>query len=260
MPCNSDGRLLQAYFDGELDVVRTVEFEDHLKTCPDCTEELRTQQMLRQSLRSPNLYQRAPESLRARIQTQLPAAEVQPKVISMRRRPVLEWLAVAAAIVIAVVLGVRAIPNLGGQRQTNLLAQEVVASHIRSLQPSHLYDVESTDQHTVKPWFDGKLDFSPPVVDLATDGFPLVGGRLDFIGERDVAALVYQRRKHFINVFVWPRSSGYNSTQVIEARQGYNIVRWSSGGFQCWAVSDIGGPELAEFVQLLENYNSSQPN
>ena len=252
MPCDSDGRLLQAYFDGELDVVRTVEFEDHLKTCPDCTRELRTQQMLRQSLRSPNLYQRAPESLRARIQTQLPAAEVQPKVISMRRRPVLEWLAVAAAIVIAVVLGVRAIPNLGGQRQTNLLAQEVVASHIRSLQPSHLYDVESTDQHTVKPWFDGKLDFSPPVVDLATDGFPLVGGRLDFIGERDVAALVYQRRKHFINVFVWPDSTGSDSTHAVESQQGYNVMRWSHGGFQFWAVSDVNAADLSTFVGLVE--------
>ena len=251
MACDSDGRLLQAYFDGELDLVRTVEFEEHLKTCPDCVAELRELQIMRQSLRSSNLYERAPESLRARIRAELPGTEVQPKLISMRRRPALEWLAVAAAIVIALILGIRAIPNIGGQRQPNLLAQEIVASHIRSLQPSHLYDVESTDQHTVKPWFDGKLDFSPPVVDLASDGFPLVGGRLDFIGERDVAALVYQRRKHFINVFVWPDSTGSDSSHALESQQGYNVMRWSHGGFQFWAVSDVSASDLSTFVGLL---------
>jgi anti-sigma factor RsiW len=252
MACEGDGRLLQGYFDGELDLVRTVEFEEHLKTCPDCAAELREQQFMRQSLGSSNLYERAPEGLRARIQAQLPGGTVQPKLISMRHRPVFEWLAVAAVIVIAVVLGARVIPNIGGQRQTNLLAQEIVASHIRSLQPGHLFDVESTDQHTVKPWFDGKLDFSPPVVDLASDGFPLVGGRLDYIGERDVAALVYQRRKHFIDVFVWPGSTGPDSTHAVQSQQGYNIIRWSNGGFQFWAVSDVNASDLSSFVGLLE--------
>ena len=252
MGCDGDGRLLQAYFDSELDLVRTVEFEEHLKACPDCAAELREQQVMRQSLRASNLYERAPAGLRARIQAQLPGIEVQPKLISMRRRRVFEWFAIAAAIVIAVVLGARVIPNIGGQRQTNLLAQEIVASHIRSLQPGHLFDVESTDQHTVKPWFDGKLDFSPPVVDLASDGFPLVGGRLDYIGERDVAALVYQRRKHFIDVFVWPDSTGSDSTSAVQSQQGYNFIRWSRGGFQCWAVSDVNASDLSSFVGLLE--------
>jgi anti-sigma factor RsiW len=133
MTCGGDERLLQAYFDGELDLVRTVEFEEHLKNCLDCAGELREQQVMRQSLRSSSLYERAPESLRARIQGERPRGKAQSKLISMRRRPALEWLAVAAAIVLAIVFGAKVIPNIAGLRQTNLLAQGIAASHIRSL-------------------------------------------------------------------------------------------------------------------------------
>ena len=250
MACENNERLLRGYFDGELDLVRSLEFEEHLKTCPDCARELRGQQALRDSLRAANLYERTPESLRTRIRAALPP-EARPQPIPMPRRPVFEWLAVAAAIVLAILLGAKMLPNIGGQKQ-DLVAEEIVASHIRSLQPGHLYDVESTDQHTVKPWFDGKLDFAPPVIDLANQGFPLVGGRLDYVDHRNVAALVYQRQKHFINVFVWPEGSKPAKMPEAQTIQGYNLIFWSHSGMYFCAASDLNAAELRKLAQLLE--------
>jgi anti-sigma factor RsiW len=247
--CENNERLLRAYFDGELDIVRSLEFEEHLKTCPQCASELREQQILRNSLRAANLYERAPDSLRARVRAALPA-EGRAQSISTTRRPVIEWLAVAAAILIAVFLGAKVLPDVGSQKQ-NLVAEEIVASHIRSLQPGHLMDVESTDQHTVKPWFDGKLDFAPPVLDLAAQGFPLVGGRLDYIDRRNVAALVYQRQKHFINLFIWPEEKNRAKPPEAQTIQGYNLVFWSRNGMDYCAASDLNIAELRQFADLL---------
>jgi anti-sigma factor RsiW len=248
--CQHSELLLPAYFDGELDLVRNIEFEEHLKTCRLCAQQLTELQAMRSSLQSANLYERAPESLRSRIRAALPA-EARPQPIAMPRRRSFEWLAVAAAILIAVILGAKVLPNIGGDKQ-NLIAEEIVASHIRSMQPGHLYDVESTDQHTVKPWFDGKLDFAPPVINLADQGFPLIGGRLDYVGHRDVAALVYQRQKHFINVFVWPEDSKVAKTPEVQTIQGYNLVFWSHNGMYFCAASDLNLAELRQFAQLLQ--------
>ncbi|MBI3485203.1 MAG: anti-sigma factor, partial [Acidobacteria bacterium] len=233
------------------DAVRSAEFEEHLQLCPDCAREFRNQQTMRQSLRASDLYERAPGHLRTRIRAALPR-EVRQAPVLMPRRFVLEWLAVAAAIILAVVFGARVIPNIGDRQQANLLAQEVVNSHIRSLQPGHLFDVQSTDQHAVKPWFDGKLDFAPPVINLADQEFPLVGGRLDYMSSRSVAALVYQRHKHFINVFVWPDESKSVKLPEIQTIQGYNLVLWRRDGMNFCAVSDLNLTELRQFVQLLE--------
>lgn len=259
MPCTTDKLLLHAYADRELDLVRSLEIEQHLKTCAECGQQLRNLEALHHVLRSGGLYRQAPQSLRDRIvaaAAQEPGISGQPK--RMREAPRLrgvEWLAVAAAVAIVVLVGLRLIPGWRTSRQDDLIAQEIVASHIRSLQPGHLYDVESTDQHTVKPWFDGKLDFSPPVRDLADQGFPLVGGRLDYIGNRAVAALVYQRRKHFINLYVWPQSSSEVALspdgQGLESRDGYNLIEWSQGGMHLCAVSDVSTDDLKQFMQLL---------
>lgn len=251
MPCSDNQRLLLAYFDGELDLVRSIEFEDHLKSCPDCSRDLANQQALRKSLQAANLYQRAPESLNAKIRAQLPRS-MPPKPVPTGRRTAVEWLAVAAAIVVAILLGAKIIPSVGSREQNNLLAEQIVANHIRSLQPGHLFDVQSTDQHTVKPWFDGKLDFAPPVTDLADKGFPLVGGRLDYLDHRDVAALVYQRQKHFINVFVWPNESKATKLSELRTVRGYNLFFWRENGMNFCAASDLNATELEQFARLLQ--------
>ena len=130
------------------------------------------------------------------------------------------------------------------------MADTVVAEHIRALQPGHLMDVVSTDQHTVKPWFDGRLDYAPPVQDFQAQGFPLAGARLDYLAGRPVAALVYQRRQHSIDLFVWPIGQQFDGGPAEGSRRGYNFVRWTRGGQAFWAVSDLNPAELGEFVRL----------
>ena len=269
MACADKTLLLHAYVDGELDLVRNLEVEEHLKTCPACAEELSGHRTLRSSLRSGNLYHRAPQELKARIRaaalgesappvkSAVPVESARSSVVSMRpaqRRPIFEWLAVAAAILIAVALGSRLGPGIGSSSRPDLIADEAIASHIRSLQPGHLMDVQSTDQHTVKPWFDGKLDFSPPVTDFSDQGFPLIGGRLDYLDHRNVAALVYQRRKHLISIFVWPESSGGNSSSLERQRflNGYNFLSWQHAGVYFCAVSDVSVGDLRQLKELLD--------
>ena len=271
MVCDDNARLLHGYLDGELDLVRSLEIEEHLKTCPDCSQELWNQQTLRKAFRSSSLYDRAPAGLADRIRASIapeaaadaatpaenaPAAK-KAAVISLEprsltsKRAVWNWLAVAAAIMLMFTVTWRIVPGLSGRGNSDLLTQEIVSSHIRSLQPDHLFDVKSTDQHTVKPWFNGKLDFSPPVRDLAEEGYPLVGGRLDYVDHRAVAALVYQRRQHLINVFIWHEGKGTQEALQMKSVQGYNMIPWEANGMYLCAVSDLNKGELEQFTELL---------
>jgi len=253
--CELTQRYVPGYLDGELDLVRTIEMESHLKGCPTCAQELETLKALRAALRRSALVYAAPSALRERIQTSLrPSSmpDVQERKLKWPSLNIWQLAGAFALLALISITGWRLTARLRAPSGDQQIAAEVFASHVRSLEANHLMDVASTDQHTVKPWFDGKLDFSPPVEDLASDGFPLVGGRLDYLEGREIAALVYQRRKHFINVFVLPDSTETNSTPATQSRQGYNIMKWSHGGFQFWAVSDVAAPDLAEFVRLLQ--------
>lgn len=255
MSCKLTQRFVPGYLDGELDLSRTIEMETHLQDCGECARELERLQALRAALQRGALAYAAPEGLRERIQSSLRTSaptEVRERASGWNPFQFLRWAGAFAVLALCAVIAWELLPGLRGTSNDQQLAAEVLTSHVRSLEAGHLLDVPSTDQHTVKPWFDGRLDFSPPVEDLASDEFPLVGGRLDYLEGRQVAALVYQRRKHFINVFVWPDAAGSGSTQTLEPRQGYNMMRWSRGGFQFWAVSDVNAQDLAEFVRLLE--------
>jgi anti-sigma factor RsiW len=259
--CELTQRFVPCYADGELDLVRTIEMETHLKDCPVCAQILENQQEVRSAVRRSSLAYAAPPVLRDRIQSSLRASirvTVQERKIKWPSMQIWQWAGAVAVLVLFSLSGWQLTARLRPPSSDRRIAEEVLSSHVRSLEANHLMDVVSTDQHTVKPWFDAKLDFSPPVEDLASDGFPLLGGRLDYVEEREVAALIYKRHEHFINLFVWPNPTGSRPTQAIESRQGYDIMRWSRDGFLCWAVSDVNASDLAKFARLLENYNASE--
>ena len=162
------------------------------------------------------------------------------------------WAPTGAGFACGALLGVALMIHQGALRDEDQVEQQVVAGHVRSLMVAHLTDVASTDQHTVKPWFTGKLDYAQPVFDLAAEGFPLVGGRLDYLQERPVAALVYRRKGHTINVFVLPSRLAQNSSASLETKQGYQLANWTRANMHFWAVSDLGRDELARFAAALQ--------
>ena len=243
MNCTEARPLLEAYADGELDLPRSLELERHLETCAACAAALRGLRAQSKAVRDTAPYHRIPDTLRARLHAQLPSAAPAPRP----RRDWSRWaLPMAAALALAVGI------NLFMPSRGPALDDELVSSHVRSLQAEHLADVASTDQHTVKPWFAGKLDYSPPVRDFAAQDFALSGGRLDYIDHRNVAALVYRHRKHVLNLYVWPASASGGAARAA-SRDGYNLLHWTAEGMEWWAVSDMSADGLRQFEALEES-------
>ena len=257
MNCAECEILLHALIDGELDAGHAREVEAHVATCAGCAEKFTAFRAMREAMATADLKQAAPAHLRARIEAALPlpAAPVAAEIVRARqffqpsRRNFFGGFAVGTAVSAAVAATVALTVFTNDREQT--IADEVVSAHIRSLQPGHLMDVETSDQHTVKPWFDGKVDVAPPVIDLTAEGFTLLGGRLDYIDGEPVASVVYKRRKHAINLFVAQRLGAAHANVTDRTVQGYNVRHWSAGGLDFWAVSDLDPAELDEFVQKI---------
>ena len=253
MNCAECEILLHALIDGELDAGHARDVETHVATCANCAEKLETFRAIRATMARANLKERAPRSLRDRIDAALPAPKtgaVTPvPFMKPTRRSFFGGFATGAVLSGAIAASLMLAVVRNGQEQT--IAGEVVSAHIRSLQAGHLMDVETSDQHTVKPWFDGKVDVAPPVIDLTAQGFTLLGGRLDYIDGEPVASVVYQRRKHIINLFVAQRLGTEHPAMKASSVQGYNVRNWSDNGLDFWAVSDLDGEELGEFVQKI---------
>ena len=257
MNCEEIRSLLDAYADRELDVVRSLEIERHLAECPACRHRYEGLQALTSTVKNGSLYFEAPPALERRIRGALRgngtiAAERRPARVSsytMFQRP----LAMAASVAFLVIGTWIVAARLSAPSTEDLVARELIGSHVRSLMVNHLADVASSDQHTVKPWFDGKVDFSPPVEDFAAQGFTLIGGRLDYIDGKSVAALVYHHRKHFINLFIWPSAHGPEGSENIMSRQGYYLIHWTKSGLDYWAVSNLNEGELRQFAHLVRS-------
>jgi len=244
-------KRLHSYLDGELDLVRSLEIESHLQKCQDCSQEYRNLQALRSAIRSKLPYYSAPARLRERFDLMLEKAA---KTEKPRARPVKSWpwlgVGVGASLAFALMIIWSLGTTLWRTPVENVLVGEVLSSHVRSLMANHLTDVVSSDLHTVKPWFNGRIDFSPTVKDLDTEGFPLVGGRLDYINNRPVAALVFRHRQHLINLFTWPTDRGKEEKVRRLSQEGYSVYHWTKAGMEYWVASDLNTEELQELVRL----------
>jgi anti-sigma factor RsiW len=243
-------RLLGPYQDGELDLNTCVQLEEHLAGCASCQQKLAGEKEMIDLVRTETPRFAASPFLKTRIQAALRAESPVSAAIPWWKQLSQAWmfssLAGVAAVLVLLALGSFAMPGIPA------LDQDAIANHVRSLQVNHLMDVASTDQHTVKPWFAGKLDYSPQVIDLGPSGYPLIGGRLDVLDDRNVAAIIYQRRKHYINLFIWP--SGTESLRSrLYNQNGYHALGWSKSGMNYLAVSELGEKEFRDFVKMIQD-------
>ncbi len=249
MECNEIRELLSAQADREIVLPETLEIERHVQTCQRCCAAYDEYVALRTALKKEIAYFNAPAHLKGRIRAALPAPELYE--LPFLKHPRVWWNATAALVsVVAVVwsLGLYVMLPSADDR----LSEEVIAGHVRSLQSGRMVDVVSSDRHTVKPWFNGRLDFSPPVFDLTSEGFPLVGGRLDYLDHRPVAALVYHYRQHAIDLFIFPATSAKNGIPPTSlTKQGYHLAHYIHDGMIFWAISDVDATQLGKFNESL---------
>jgi anti-sigma factor RsiW len=248
MNCAETKRLVDAYVDNELDLRSALEVEEHLAGCPGCEAEEKSLREL-QTLARTGLTRYSPSpGFEARLREAVHASPAEaPQAAQIIRPKRWNWTALAplaAAAAVLVVAYPRAPPEI---------ADSVITAHVRSLLANHLTDVASSDQHTVKPWFQGKLDYSVSVTDWAAEGFPLVGGRLDYVENTQAASLVYKRAQHVVNLFVWPGKRAPDEPLQRLARRGYNAFYWTKDGMHYWAVSDLNEAELQQFVELVRH-------
>jgi anti-sigma factor RsiW len=258
MTCKEALNFVDSYIDHELDLVRQLEVEQHLKECSACSHAYAQRRALQTAIKAAPLYFETPPKLEQDVRRALRrAAGETSRSDSTAPATGLGWnwtgwftgvLSAAAVAVVMIGIGPRFLNSSADDR----LSQEVTSSHVRSLITNHLIDVVSTNQHVVKPWFNGRLDFSPSVGDFSDHGFPLAGGRLDYVAGRPVAALVYHRRAHPINLFIWPSRPGEEVKEKVLSRQGYQLIRWSHGGMTYWIVSDVNENELKDFAELVQ--------
>lgn len=254
MECKESRDQISAFADGELDAATAGRLTQHLAHCPDCAKACEQLLALRAAVSKHGVRHVAPAALQQRLRQALQEETKESKASPRGRKwAQLPWawinFGVASASTAALVVTLALYLSVPSDAER--LDQEIVASHFRSLMPDHLADVASSDQHTVKPWFSGKLDFSPPVVDLAQAGFPLVGGRLDYIKQRPVAALAYRRHQHVLNLYVWPDQAQRDAPPRLTVKQGYHLLRWSRSGMEYRLISDLNVAELMDFERQL---------
>jgi len=253
MNCAECEILFHALIDGELDAGHARDVEAHVASCAACSEKLKAFRTMRAAMAHAKLKEPAPAALRSRIEATLPQPSAQiitPRQFSRPSRRMF-FGGFASGAVLSAAIAASFVFTVFSNDQEQIVAGEVVSAHIRSLQAGHLMDVETSDRHTVKPWFNGKLDVAPPVIDLTAQGFTLLGGRLDYVDGEPVASIVYQRRKHVINLFVAQRLGSARAGPKTTAIKGYNVRHWSEDSLDFWAVSDIAPSELDEFVQKI---------
>jgi anti-sigma factor RsiW len=253
MDCMSVRRQIHAYLDQELDLPSMMVIDRHLTSCPGCQAVLEQLSTLQSGLREHAVRHGAPRGLAERIRAQVGAGAVRSRAEAqapVRRMPWLrQWFQLGAAVAASAVVTWTATTLYYASAEDSLVTEQIFASHTRSVLTERLFDVASSDQHTVKPWLSSRLDFSPPVADLASAGFPLIGGRLDYVNGRRVAVLVYRHRQHWIDLFVWPETGPGVPKAREQAKNGFNVLRWNDSGLAFWAVSDVTGADLKQFAE-----------